>query len=947
MLTSKKKAILYEFVVDLLVKGIITYKYPDNHIQKSHIKKIFRSYLIKHGAFDQFYQDNLSSILEECKIIDPLEGSRKDDRTIYKFSSERLLELIKKFTKVGKFFTLKGLIDPEPSELFVHHSVTFSSLTSGDAPYRYYCAICEMAFKLPRAYEDHMRFHVNCAIPRTAKVFPQSFKLSVVEITMQNVVLEIANRLDTYQSIQRIQLISPSYMNIPISVSNWPIFLDEGKSIVLEVPRIVFQDIFEVMGIWKIVFKFNGKKVSRGTEVYDLVKLIAEEETKDNDELKLYRTLQHYPTYEMEALFNRDFTIDGKTNSLEINLYRKLNEYNTADRSTRLRQSNYVEVMSHSLQIEELSVGREVRKYNRCDQMLHNYGRHLYSLDIENVSEMRPSILPFDRICLISQDEYFFTQPPYDSKTIADAEKIFGSIVRIECDSILVRIWEEIRTDVKYHVSFLPNRSNFRIEGHALYLLKNSPKLQSILFPTEPPAPINSLAKKEPIWFNKCVAQNAEQKRAIMHIVAGTAYPCPYIIFGPPGTGKTLTVVEAVCQLWKQQKNSHILITAQSNSACDEIVLRLLRYLPSCDILRMFSKVKEKELPMMDPELARVANVKGDFLYYPPLKRIYELVQARIDTKHFSHVFIDESGCCTETQTIVPIVGVIANEHNIHGQIILAGDHKQLGPVLTSSLARDRDYHISMMERLINSPVYKKNVATNEYNANLVTKLIHNYRSYPPLLDISNIMFYDDELISNVDNDWALHWKFLPNKGIPIVMDPIVGYCDQDYDSPSYFNIEEVNAVMTIIEEILSNGINSRKIKESHLGIIAPYRKQVMKIREKCTARNWNDIDVGSVELFQGKEKEVIIVSTVRSQRRSLGFLSDPKRLNVLLTRAKALLIIVGNPGTLKNDKNWRFVVDLCREYGLITTLSYNMRFSKYFDEVLTGMTIDFRRMNL
>lgn len=199
----------------------------------------------------------------------------------------------------------------------------------------------------------------------------------------------------------------------------------------------------------------------------------------------------------MEALFNRDFTINEKTNALEINLYRKLNEYNRADRSTRLHQSNYVEVMSHSLQIEELSVGREVRKYNRCDQVLQNYGRNLYSLDIENVSEMRPSILPFDRICLISQDQYFFTQPPYDEITIAEAEKIFGSILRIECDSILVRIWEEIRTDEKYHVSFLPNRGNFRIEGHALYLLKNSPKLQSILFPTEPPTPINSLAKKE------------------------------------------------------------------------------------------------------------------------------------------------------------------------------------------------------------------------------------------------------------------------------------------------------------------------------------------------------------------------------------------------------------------------------------------------------------------
>lgn len=107
-------------------------------------------------------------------------------------------------------------------------------------------------------------------------------------------------------------------------------------------------------------------------------------------------------------------------------------------------------------------------------------------------------------------------------------------------------------------------------------------------------------------------------------------------------------------------------------------------------------------------------------------------------------------------------------------------------------------------------------------------------------------------------------------------------------------------------------------MEQTDIGIISPYRKQWEMIKETCNAMNWYDIQIGSVEIFQGQEKRIIIVSTVRSNTDTVGFLDNEKRLNVLLTRAKALLIIIGNPNTLSKDKHWSKVIQYCKENNSI-----------------------------
>ena len=116
-------------------------------------------------------------------------------------------------------------------------------------------------------------------------------------------------------------------------------------------------------------------------------------------------------------------------------------------------------------------------------------------------------------------------------------------------------------------------------------------------------------------------------------------------------------------------------------------------------------------------------------------------------------------------------------------------------------------------------------------------------------------------------------------------------------------------------------------LRSENIGIIAPYRKQVEKIRQFIQINGLAPVKVGSVEEFQGQERDAIIVSTTRSNGslvdsdilHHLGFIRSPKRFNVTVTRAKSLLIVVGNPHLLVHDENWGTYLKYCVKIGCYT----------------------------
>jgi helicase MOV-10 len=247
------------------------------------------------------------------------------------------------------------------------------------------------------------------------------------------------------------------------------------------------------------------------------------------------------------------------------------------------------------------------------------------------------------------------------------------------------------------------------------------------------------------------------------------------------------------------------------------------------------------------------------------------------------------------------------------------------------------------MERLMELPIYQKDPITKKYNPKLITKLIRSFRSHPRIIEFSNKTFYDGDLVAKGAPElthWAINWRHLPKNNFPVIFVPCYGMSKKDDITCSTYNDAQIMIVIKYIRTMLKAGINRRKIEQNHIGIISPYKKQCLKIAQVCRGHKWRDIEVGTVETFQGREKPIIIVSTVKSGTDNVGFLDNFKvrkgmqlflvgliniflvfqRLNVTITRAKALMIIIGNPETLKFDPYWHDLMAYCQSYGGCTS---------------------------
>ncbi|XP_073859514.1 RNA helicase Mov10l1 isoform X7 [Macaca fascicularis] len=416
-------------------------------------------------------------------------------------------------------------------------------------------------------------------------------------------------------------------------------------------------------------------------------------------------------------------------------------------------------------------------------------------------------------------------------------------------------------------------------------------------------------------FFNPVLNEN--QKLAVKRILSGDCRPLPYILFGPPGTGKTVTIIEAVLQVHFALPDSRILVCAPSNSAADLVCLRLheSKVLRPATMVRVNATCRFEEIVI---DAVKPYCRDGEDIWKASRFRIIITTcsssglfyQIGVRVGHFTHVFVDEAGQASEPECLIPL-GLMSD---VSGQIVLAGDPMQLGPVIKSRLAMAYGLNVSLLERLMSRPAYQRDEnafgACGAHNPLLVTKLVKNYRSHEALLTLPSRLFYHRELEVCADPTVVtslLGWEKLPKKGFPLIFHGVRGSEAREGKSPSWFNPAEAVQVLRYCC-LLAQSISSQ-VSASDIGVITPYRKQVEKIRILLRNVDLMDIKVGSVEEFQGQEYLVIIISTVRSNedrfeddRYFLGFLSNSKRFNVAITRPKALLIVLGNPHVLVRD---------------------------------------------
>ena len=468
---------------------------------------------------------------------------------------------------------------------------------------------------------------------------------------------------------------------------------------------------------------------------------------------------------------------------------------------------------------------------------------------------------------------------------------------------------------------------------------------------------------------------NRSQKSAIENSLSCENF---FLIHGPFGTGKTRTLVELISQETRQ--NHKVLATAESNAAVDNILERLMdnkklnltrlghpqrvskhnitqtlaykvenhklnkkitkihrkidnliekrkvhtkptpqyrRGFGDYDILHLASKGKggrgissEKMKSMANwIEINQEIDEAHDEIKRIENRMIKEIVDSSdvilatnssaalesISHVKFDVAIIDEASQATIPSILIPI----AKAH----RFILAGDHKQLPPTIISERAHELEK--TLFEELIRIYPFKSQLLNVQYRMNSLLMKFPNREFYNNGLksDSSVDDITINDILTSQHEEKAL--LFIDTSEVEDNLEMHLK------DSKSIINNLEADISVSIAQDYLNAGAG-----EDDIGIISPYADQVKLIQEKTP------VEVKTVDGFQGREKEIIIISTVRSNPHgNIGFLKDLRRLNVAITRAKRKLIIIGNANTLITNPTYARLIEFVESENLLVKI--------------------------
>ena len=453
------------------------------------------------------------------------------------------------------------------------------------------------------------------------------------------------------------------------------------------------------------------------------------------------------------------------------------------------------------------------------------------------------------------------------------------------------------------------------------------------------------IAVREIAWQDEGL--NDSQRRAVAKAISANEVA---LVHGPPGTGKTTVLIEIIRQ--HLLRGQSVFATAPSNTACDN----LLEKLAACgvnavrlghparittslrehtldfklalhplkdtmsdarqeldDLIKKQERYRQRRSPgrLAEEQLrAQIGTLKQQLrelkreIFARVMREAEVFVGTPVSIQHkalrettFDVLVLDEAGQATEPLSWVPILRA--------NKVIMAGDHCQLPPTIRSKDAEAKGLGVSLFERL-----YER--LGDPYK----TLLERQYRMHEQIMGFSSQMFYDNQLIAdesvrehtladlpgvarNADTTRALLFIDTAGKGFEEQLEE---------GSQSRYNPEEAQLVLEELRRLLAAGVPPGQI-----AVISPYSAQVRWLASRSPHP---EVEIDSVDGFQGREKELVIVSLVRSNLEGeLGFLADTRRMNVAMTRARRKLLVVGDSATL-------------------ATIDFYQRFIKYAEQV-------------
>lgn len=650
-----------------------------------------------------------------------------------------------------------------------------------------------------------------------------------------------------------------------------------------------------------------------------------------------------------------------------VDLYPEINE--------NLSPDNYCKKMDLGIYLEEISMIRAFKSYDIERGVFETKNKFL-RLKVKDVAEKRPSIIVGDRLTAIDPFRTDNEKLAYEGiicKVEQDAilcKFLDGFHTQVYDERAKLSEFHNIHNEKEYKIEFHFSRTKFKRQHHAIHtitrvdrfgadflfpsekILRNKLQLKAMLADDESTLMINNDPQN---WFYKDL--NKYQKHAVVNVLRGEMKPLPYIFFGCPGSGKSRTVCETILQIFTHVESSKIIVATPSNSAANLITdmlldsgalnlrnppfLRIMSnnqvekdLIPEhlrrfCGTVNVASETSKRREEPMRNECGILLNCSKSFIQdyqiiIGTLNCLGSLME--MDLRGFySHVIIDEAAQSIEPEAIIPLT--LLNKRR--GQCVLSGDIKQLGPILISRLGNIFEYNSSMLERLLTTQSFYKRTygpEGDEYDPKFVTKLKINYRSHPSILKLYNDLFYEGELEAAVDEDKSLEaqllayktenvlWKNTNRKCGVYFVNVDNGVNKRIQNSCSWYNDMEIRRIISFLSKCSANDIHFKDI-----GICTPYALQVKKLKEEISLHlNDTDLKIGTVEEFQGQERMIVIVSTVRTSeihlskdaRFGLGFIQCPKRMNVAISRARALLVVFGKEKILKMDETWRKLIE-------------------------------------